>query len=340
MKRQVKPSEADDLVGWEATLRARDASTRGLYNVRKWSVYPGRETDPEPEIILTEAIPDAVPLRRVRGSKAPVTAAAGPSRPGKKKKAKVVKFQSKFAIPKIVIEEPSSAEPLSQPISLDEQPAQSQQGTSQPIHSGELYINVDTLKFDNMLAENAHTSEASQDGHQNGEGHGEEEAAQESLQRKRRRAEVVDQSAKRVGRIGLEYFTRLVKSRDEEKARLEAMMVECRKDAQAAHAKAEKAEAKLVEHCTVYRQLYAKHDGLLKAAKEADAQAQEKIQHLEAENARSAEEIAQVGDELEKERAERAAFAAAWATQAHEEFAAQALLPGPLQAQGVGRDRG
>ncbi|VFQ59517.1 unnamed protein product [Cuscuta campestris] len=88
MKRQVKHSEADDLVAWQATLWAGDASTRGLYNVGKWSVYPGRETDPEPEIILSEAIPEAVPLRRVRGSKAPVTAAAGPSRPGKKKKAK------------------------------------------------------------------------------------------------------------------------------------------------------------------------------------------------------------------------------------------------------------
>ncbi|VFR00616.1 unnamed protein product [Cuscuta campestris] len=346
MKRQVKPAETDDLVAWETTLRAGDASTRGLYNVGKCSVYPGRETDPELEIVLAEAIPNAIPIHRVRGSKAPVTAAADPSRPGKKKKEKVVKFQSKFATPKIVVEEPSTAQPLSQPSSqpflLEEQPAQSQQGTSRPIHSGELYINVDTLEFDNMLAETGHTSEAET--------------------RKRRRAEVVDQPAKRVaqssdvgqepgeprsfalmvrsdeelfqafqsdlqevGRIGLEYFTRLVKSRDEEKAWLEAMMVECWKDAQAAHAKAEKAEEKLVEHCAVYRQLYAKHDGLLKATKEADAQAQEKIQQLEADNAQSAEEIARLGDKLAKERAERAALAAAWVTQEPEEFTARAL---------------
>ncbi|VFQ76639.1 unnamed protein product [Cuscuta campestris] len=287
MKRQVKPAEADDLVAWEATLKARDASTRGLYHVGKWSVYPGRETDPEPEIILPGAIPEAIPISRARGSKALSTTTAGPSRPAKKKKEKVVKFQSKFAIPQIVVEEPSTAQPLnassSQPFLLDEQPAQSHQGTNQPIHSGELYINV--------------------------------------------------------GRIGEEYFARLVKSKEEEKARLEAMMVECRKEAQAARAKAEKIEAKWTEHCTIYRQLDAKHDGLLKAAKEADEQAQARIQQLEAENAwaaeevqklgaenaRSADEIAQLGDELAKERAERAALAAAWAVQEPEEFAAQAL---------------
>ncbi|VFQ60918.1 unnamed protein product [Cuscuta campestris] len=223
IKRQVKPQEADDLVTWEATLQAGDASTRSLYNVGKCGVYPGRETDPELEIVLTEAIPHAIPLHRVKGSKAPVSTTTSPSRPGKKKKEKEVKFNSKFATPKI------------------------------------------------------------------------------------------------------EYFTQLVKSRDEEKARLEAMMVTCRKDAQAAHAKAEKVEEKLVEHYAVYRQLYAKHEGLLKAAKEADTQAQEKIEKLEADSARSAEEIARLRDELAKERAERAALAAAWATQEPEEFAALAL---------------
>ncbi|VFR02647.1 unnamed protein product [Cuscuta campestris] len=76
-----------------------------------------------------------------------------------------------------------------------------------------------------------------------------------------------------VGRIGQEWFTRLVKSKDEEKARLEGMMVACQKDAQAAHQKAEKAEEKLLEHCVAFRKLYAKHVGLLKASKEADAQA-------------------------------------------------------------------
>ncbi|VFQ85441.1 unnamed protein product [Cuscuta campestris] len=103
------------------------------------------------------------------------------------------------------------------------------------------------------------------------------------------------------------------------------MMVECRKEAQAAQAKAEKIEAKWTEHCAVYRQLYAKHDGLLKAVKEADEQAQAKINQLEAENARSAEEIARLEDELQKEQSERAALAASWATQTPEEFAAKAL---------------
>ncbi|VFQ83906.1 unnamed protein product [Cuscuta campestris] len=257
----------------EATLWAGDASTRGLYHVGKWSVYPGRETDPEPEIALPGAIPEAIPIRQAGGPKAPAAATAGPSRPARKKKEKVVKFQSKFSIPQIVVEEPSTAQSLnassSQPFLLDEQPAQSHQGTNQPIHSGEIYFNV--------------------------------------------------------GRIGEEYFARLVKSMDEEKARMEAMMVECRKEAQAARAKADKIEAKWTEHWVIYRQLYAKHDGLLKAAKEADEQAQAKIQQLEAENARSAEKIARLEDELQREQSERSAVAAAWAAQAPEEFAAKAL---------------
>ncbi|VFQ72563.1 unnamed protein product [Cuscuta campestris] len=301
MKRQVKPTEADDLVVWETTLRAGDASTRGLYHVGKWSVYPGRETDPEPEIVVTGVIPEAIPISRARGSKALAAATAGPSRPAKKKKEK------------------------------------------------------DTLEFDQLM-------EAGQANQLAEGGHEEEEAAEESLKRKRRKTEVVDQPAHQaaqssdagkrqsqprsmalmsrsdeellqafradlteVGRIGEEYFTRLVKSRDEEKAQMEAMMVECRKEAKAAFEKAAKAEEKLMDHCAVYRQLYAKHDGLLKAAKEADEQAQAKIQQLEAENARSAEEIARLGDELEKERSERAPLAAAWAVQAPEEFTAQAL---------------
>ncbi|VFQ76618.1 unnamed protein product [Cuscuta campestris] len=343
MKRQVKPAEADDLVAWEATLRAGDASTRGLYHVGKWSVYPGRETDPEPEIVLPGAIPEAIPIRQARGSKPPATTNAGPSRPAKKKKEKVVKFQSKFAVPQIVVEEPSSAQlltpPSGQPFVLDDQPAQSHQGTSQPIHSGEIYFNVDTLEFDNMLGEPGHTSQAGQSGQPKEDGEGEEEAAEESLQRKRRKTEEILMSrsdeelfqafradlSEQAGRIGEEYFARLVKSKEEEMARMEAMMVQCRKDAQAARAQAEKTEAKWLEHCTVYCQLYAKHDGLLKAAKEADEQAQAKIQNLEAENARSAEEIARLGDELSKEQAERAALAAAWAGQEPEEFAAKAL---------------
>ncbi|VFQ66189.1 unnamed protein product [Cuscuta campestris] len=356
MKRQVKPVEAGDLAAWEATLRAGDASTRGLYHVGKWSVYPGRETDPEPEIVLPGAIPEAIPIRQARGSKAPATATAGPSRPARKKKEKVV-------------EEPSTAQPLNlptnQPFSLEEQPAQSHQGTNQPLHSGEIYFNVDTFEFDNLMRETGHTSQAGLAGQPNEEGKAEEEAAGESLQRKRRKTEEVDQPSHQrgqssdagkgrvvprsmilmsrsdeelfqafradlseAGRIGEEYFARLVKSRDEEKARMEAMMVQCRKDAQAARAQAEKTEAKWLEHCTFYRQLYAKHDGLLKAAKEADEQAQAKIQYLEAENVRSAEEIARLGDELQKEQSERAAVAAVWAAQAPEEFAAKALPDG------------
>ncbi|VFQ98647.1 unnamed protein product [Cuscuta campestris] len=175
-----------------------------------------------------------------------------------------VKFHSKFATPKIITEEPSSAQPLSQPssqpCSLDEQPAQSHQGTSQPIHSREIYINVYTMEFDQLV-------QAGQGGQQPEGGRDEEEA----LQRKRRRAE-------EVGWIGLEYFTRLVKSKDEEMA-----------------------------------------------AKEADEQAQEKIQRLEAENARSAKEISRLGDELEKERTKRASLAAAWAIQEPEQFANRAI---------------
>ncbi|VFQ77434.1 unnamed protein product [Cuscuta campestris] len=350
MRRQVKPAEADDLAAWEATLRAGDASTRSQYHVGKWSVYPGRETDPEPEIVPPGTIPEAIPIIRAMGSKAPTTTTAGPSRPAKKKKEKVVKFQSKFAVPEIVVEEPSTAQPLnpppSQPLFLEEQPTQSHQGTNQPLHSEDLFINVDTLEFDNLMGEAGHTSQAGRVGQPNEEGDAEEEAAEASLQRKRRRTEEVDQPAHQgpqssdagkgpivtqspllmsrsneelfqafradlseVGRIGEEYFARLVKSADEEKARMEAMM------------------------------LYAKHDGLLKAAKEADEQAQARIQQLEAEvaraaeenqrlgneNARSAEEIARLGDELQKEQSERAALAAAWATQAPEEFAAKAL---------------
>ncbi|VFQ70915.1 unnamed protein product [Cuscuta campestris] len=193
------------------------------------------------------------------------------------------------------------SQPSGQPFSLDEQTAQSHQDTNQPIHSGKLYNNVDTMEFENLMGETGHTSEAGQGGQQIEGGRDEEEAVEGALQRKRRRAEEVNQPvqssdagkehgelrlfALMVGRIGLEYFTRLVKSRDEEKARLEAMM----------------------------------------AAKEAGAQAQEKIEKLEAENARSGEEIARLGDELEKERAERATLAAAWATQEPEEFAARAL---------------
>ncbi|VFQ85049.1 unnamed protein product [Cuscuta campestris] len=104
------------------------------------------------------------------------------------------------------------------------------------------------------------------------------------------------------------------------------------KEAKAAYQKAEKAEEKLMEHYAAYQKLYAKRDGLLKASKEADAQAQEKIQELEGEKAelkekaaQSADEIAQLRAELEKERADQASFAAASAAQEPEQFAARAI---------------
>ncbi|VFQ68025.1 unnamed protein product [Cuscuta campestris] len=193
----VKPAEADDLVAWEATLRDGDASTRGLYHVGKWRVYPGRETDPEPEIVLPGVIPEAIPIRQARGSKAPATTNAGPSCPAKKKEEEVVKFQSKFAVPQIVVEEPSSAQPLtppsSQPLLMDDLPAQSHQGTSQPIHSGEIYFNVDTFEFDNLMGETGHTSQAGVGDRPNEERDAKEETSGGSLQRKKRKTEEVNQ---------------------------------------------------------------------------------------------------------------------------------------------------
>ncbi|VFQ60941.1 unnamed protein product [Cuscuta campestris] len=200
MKVQVKPRETDDLAAWEAALRIWDTSTRGLYNVGKWGVYLGLETNPKHEIVLGEAIPDAIPLRRVQGSKAPVSAVAGSSCRGKKKE------------------------------------------------KGPPYLSSILFCF--------------------------------------------------VGRIGQEWFTRLVKSKDEEKARLEGMMVACRKEAKATHEKAEKTEEKLPEHYVAFCKLYAKHEGLLKASKEVDAQAQEKIQELEGEKAKLQKEAARSAQEV------------------------------------------
>ncbi|VFQ69267.1 unnamed protein product [Cuscuta campestris] len=395
MKVQVKPREADDLAGWETTLRAGDATTRGPYNVGKWGVYSGWETDPELEIILTEVIPDAIPIRRVKGSKAPFSTPAGSLRP-RMKKEKVVKFSSKFATPKIVAEEPPTAQPLSEPFghlfSLDEQPAQSHQGTSQPIHSGELYINVDTMEFDNMLAETGHTSEAGMGGQQAEGGHDEKEASEEALQRKRRRTQVVDQQAQSSGAgkgIGEpRVFAMMVRSDEElylafcsdlqevipqsflhshfciskiiflknfhlfEAGRTDwpGVLLPAGEVQRGGEGSAGGHDGSMSEGCPGrpsesgeglgeavrelrgFRKLYAKHEGLLKAAKEADEQAQKKIQRLEAEKAalqeeasRSAEEIARLGDELEKERAERASLAAAWAIQESEQFANRAI---------------
>ncbi|VFQ87638.1 unnamed protein product [Cuscuta campestris] len=259
MKRQVKPAEADDLVAWEATLQAGTPPPAVFITSGSGvSTSAGR-------LILSRRLSCPGPSPKLSPS-----AGRGDPKPWAQPPP-VLHARRRRRRRKIVVEEPSTAQPLnassSQPFLLDEQPAQSHQGTNQPIHSGELYINVDTFEFDTLMGETGHTSQAGQAGQPNVDGEGEEEAGGESLQRKRRKTE-------EVGRIGEEYFARLVKSKEEEKARLEAMM---------------------------------------------------EVQKLGAENARSAEEIARLGDELAKERAERAALAAAWAVQEPEEFAAQAL---------------
>ncbi|VFQ67131.1 unnamed protein product [Cuscuta campestris] len=135
-----------------------------------------------------------------------------------------------------------------------------------------------------------------------------------------------------VGQIGQEWATRLIKTKSEEKAWLEGMMVAYRKEAQAAHLKAEKTEEKLLEHCTAFWKLNTKHEGLLKASKEADAQAQEKIRELEGEKAKLEEEAAQSAAEIaelkakhERERSDQASHAAAWAPQEPEQFASRVI---------------
>ncbi|VFQ66901.1 unnamed protein product [Cuscuta campestris] len=107
--------------------------------------------------------------------------------------------------------------------------------------------------------------------------------------------------AMHVGQIGQEWATRLLKSKSYEKSRMEVMMVVCQKEAEAARLKASKMEEKLLEQSKAFWVLYAKHNRLLKAAKEADDQAQEKIAELEEKAARSEEDIAKVRAELEKE---------------------------------------
>ncbi|VFQ68951.1 unnamed protein product [Cuscuta campestris] len=114
-----------------------------------------------------------------------------------------------------------------------------------------------------------------------------------------------------VGRIGEEYFARFVKSKDEERARMEAMMVECpgspgqgREDkGQMDRALRGLPPALCQARCgTPVRGLtslgYAGW-GVTKIQKlEAEnARAAEEAQKLEAENARSAEEIARLEDE-------------------------------------------
>ncbi|VFQ86950.1 unnamed protein product [Cuscuta campestris] len=275
--------ETDDLASWEATLRTGDTSTRGPYNVGKWGVYPGPETDRELEIVLGEVIPDAIPLRRVQGSKAPVSATTGSSRRGKKKKK------------------------------------------GRPTSGGRKRKRWRTQAVDQC----AESFDA-------GKGQG----GPRSLALMARSDEELFQAfcadLNEVGRIDQEWFTQLVKSKDEEKAWLEGMMVACQKEAKGAHQKVEKTEEKLLEHSAAFRKLYAKHEGLLNVSKDTDAQAQEKIQELEGEKAqlkeeaaqlteeaaRSAQEITHLKAELEREGSERATYAAALAAQEPDQFAA------------------
>ncbi|VFQ76623.1 unnamed protein product [Cuscuta campestris] len=52
----VKPGPSDDLARWEASLRARDTSTRAPFCVGKWSVYLGPAFDPEAIIVQEDEI--------------------------------------------------------------------------------------------------------------------------------------------------------------------------------------------------------------------------------------------------------------------------------------------
>ncbi|VFQ77694.1 unnamed protein product [Cuscuta campestris] len=105
-------------------------------------------------------------------------------------------------------------------------PAQSHQGTSQPIHSGELYINVDTMAFDTLMMVTSHTSEASQGAQEAEGGHGEEEAAEAALQRKRRRTQVVDQPTQ-VSNNEAEYKALLCGLRLAASLKVERIQVRC-----------------------------------------------------------------------------------------------------------------
>ncbi|VFQ86109.1 unnamed protein product [Cuscuta campestris] len=76
---------------------------------------------------------------------------------------------------------------------------------------------------------------------------------------------------------------------------MEVMMVTAQKDAEVARLAPEKMKEKLVEQAEAYRGLFAKHEGLLKSAKESNEQAKWKIAEL-------AEKAGQTG-QLEEENA-------------------------------------
>ncbi|VFQ83836.1 unnamed protein product [Cuscuta campestris] len=105
-------------------------------------------------------------------------------------------------------------------------------------------------------------------------------------------------------------------------------MVAAQKDAKAIRLAPEKMKEKLVEQAEAYRGPFAKHEGLLKFAKESDERAKRKIAELAEKAGQTGQlevENAQLKAELERERSDRTIHAAAWAAQEPEKFAAQAL---------------
>ncbi|VFQ75106.1 unnamed protein product [Cuscuta campestris] len=109
---------------------------------------------------------------------------------------------------------------------------------------------------------------------------------------------------------------------------MEVMMVAARKDAKAVPLAPEKMKEKLVKQAEAYRGPLAKHEGLLKSAKESDERAKRKFAELAEKAGQTGElevENAQLKAELKRECSDRAVHAAAWAAQEPKKFAAQAL---------------
>ncbi|VFR00832.1 unnamed protein product [Cuscuta campestris] len=212
-------------------------------------------------------------------------------------KKPVVKFNLKFPVPKV---EQAVVTSTGKPQPIGEQPAQSQ-GTSIPLHSGVVFVNLETLEFEGMLSKAGHASGAGQ-GSKQPDVASQEESAEEGLQKKRRwtkgasifasppkagkgKGELLDMTLmsrsnvklfdafcidrSEVGQIGQEWTTRLVKSETDEKLWMEAMMVEARKEVVAAWQAAEKMEERLVDHAQTYQCLFAKHEGVLKGPRAA-----------------------------------------------------------------------